>query len=81
MNDEDRPPAGPRPTASRASLTRGRARKPSVTILCALEESPLVLIDCLDDGEEARLADWLDGSDLGQLLVAATELAVDWPRA
>jgi hypothetical protein len=41
----------------------GRVRRPSIppslTIRLALEAPPVVSFDCLNDGDEARLTDWI----------------------
>ena len=34
---------------------------PAVSIVFGLEESPRVRLDSLDEGEQVRLVDWLEG--------------------
>ena len=49
---------------------------PAVVILIRLEASPLVLVDCLNQGEDARLLDWLaTRADIGEPVVRALALA------
>lgn len=57
------------------------ARVPSISITLDLERPPQIIADCQNDGEEARLADWLEATGIGSLVMAAAELAADWPGA
>jgi hypothetical protein len=48
------------PIKKGACVSRRRTREcPAIVIRLELESAPRVFADCLDDGEEARLADWL----------------------
>jgi hypothetical protein len=47
-----------------------------VVIRLPLEHPPRVYLDCLNDGEESRLRDWLDAHpDYARLVEEALELA------
>jgi hypothetical protein len=40
-------------------IRRGSRERPAIVIRLELEAAPRVLAGCLDEAEEARLADWL----------------------
>lgn len=49
---------------------------PSILIRLSLEEKPRLAVDCLTDGEEARLVDWLSAKpEYLDLVTRAIELA------
>jgi hypothetical protein len=55
---------------------------PAVLIFLPLEAAPKVLINCLNEGEEDRLADWIAAHDgIAELIARAIELAEEAPAA
>ena len=49
---------------------------PALVVRLALEHPPSVYLDCRDDGEEARLLDWLSAHDAyAELVAQALDLA------
>jgi hypothetical protein len=51
------------------------ARRPSLTIQLAVEAKPHPWMDCLNDSEESRLLDWINGNDeLAEVVDRAVEI-------
>jgi hypothetical protein len=53
---------------------------PVLAIILPLEGAPLVRLHCMNDGEEARLVDWIRSRDeLAALVARALEYAEEEP--
>ena len=56
-----------------------QASAPRVVIVLELERAPQIVVDAQNDGEVARLRDWLEAhQEIADLYHQAVEIETDW---